>query len=276
MRTVAALVAIAVTTCLVAGAGCKKPDVPPTSEPVISKGFDGADFVRRLQESVAAGPDADGKGYELARQAVEAARALDTYSARFEKQEYVGAELRPVEQIDVWIREDPLAVRMRWVGRVDPGKDVLYVEGENDDRLRVYAGHMVLKMRVNLDPFSDAAMKDNRHAITRMGLATLASGLLLNQGESVPADEKSFRLLGGATLDERPVDVVGRPVASDDPETPADLLIYCLDAATHLPVLAARYDDAGNLLEMYHYSNVAPTDAPPQWVFDFDSLGKAP
>lgn len=303
MRTASAMASLLAAWTLVAVGGCRhgedasvasSPPLEPRTEaarpPAIgemirlddgqdeslgaAEPFDGAEFVRRLQKAVAAGPASDGKGHELARLAVDAAAALNVYSARFEKQECIGAVLRPVEQMEVWVRETPRAVRLRWVGAVDRGKDVLYVEGENGDRLRVYAGHLFLKLRLDLEPTSDAARKDNRHPITRMGLATLASGLLLNVGESVAAAAEEFHLLGRAALDGQTVDVVGRTAAADAPDLPSDLLIYCLDARTHLPALAARYDDGGNLLERYRYSAVTPLATAPDRVFDFASLGR--
>jgi hypothetical protein len=236
--------------------------------------FDATDFVGRLQRALEAGKADDGRGHDLARQAVEAAGALGVYCACFEKQERIGADLRPAEQMEVCVRESPRAVRMRWVGRVDRGKEVLYVKGENGDRMRVYAGHLLLKLRLDLEPTSEAAMKDNRHPITRMGLATLASGLLLNLGECIAAAEEEFHYLGRALLGERLVDVVGRAASGEDAELPDDLLIYCLDAETQLPALAARYDDLGNLMESYRYSEVCQVSSPPDWVFDFSSLGR--
>jgi len=304
MRTAAVAVGLIAAWTLVAVAGCRRmeasveslPPLEPRAEetrgPAIgemarldegrnepldaARPFDAAEFVRRLRKAIAAGPASDGKGYELARRAVDAAASLNLYSARFEKQECIGGILRPVEQMEAWVRETPRAVRLRWVGAVDPGKDVLYVEGQNGDRLRVYAGHLFLKVRLDLDPTSEAAMKDNRHPITRMGLATLASGLLLNVGESVPAAAEEFHVLGRAVLDGQTVDVVGRAAAGDGPEQPSALLIYCLDDQTHLPALGARYDDGGNLLESYRYSAVTPLVTVSDRVFDFASLGRKP
>ncbi|NIA20718.1 MAG: DUF1571 domain-containing protein [Anaerolineaceae bacterium] len=252
-----ALVAIALL------AGCGHRVIPPA--------YDGAAYLARLRNEPPGG--AGTKGYSLAVRALKAAEALDTYTARFEKQERIGGRLRPLEEVDVTIREDPLSIRMKWVGRVDRGKDVLYVEDRNDDRLRVYTGHKAVKLRLNLDPDSDTAMKGNRHPITDMGLLTLARGLLQGADEAAPAPKESFQYLGRSRLLGREVNLVGRrtfPAAGESHQ----YMLYALDAERGFPLMATRYDSDGRLVEHYCYSKVAPAADLPEKVFDFDSLGK--
>ena len=240
-------------------------------EKIIGPAFDGTVYLTRLREEPQG--EAGTKGYSLAVLALEAAEALDTYTARFEKQERIGGRLRPLEEVEVTIREDPLSVRMRWVGRIDRGKDALYVEDENDDRLRVYTGHKSVKMRLNLDPDGDTAMKGNRHPMTDMGLLTLARGLLQGAGESAPAAKESFHYLGRSRLLGREVRLVGRRTFAAG-DAPPQHVLYALDAERGFPLMAVRYDGDGRLVELYRYRNVNPAVKVPDQVFDFDTVGK--
>lgn len=244
-------------------AGCGHGEIRPA--------YDGAAYLVRLRNEP---PSQSGtKGYSLAVRALKAAEALDTYTARFEKQERIGGRLRPLEEVEVAIREDPLSIRMKWVGRIDRGKDALYVEDENDDRLRVYTGHKSLKMRLNLDPDGDTAMKGNRHPMTGLGLLTLARGLLQGAGEAAPAPKESFRHLGRSRLLGREVNLVGRRTFPAG-DAPPQHVLYALDAERGFPLMAVRYDGRGRLVELYCYKKVDPAADLPEAIFDFDSVGK--
>jgi hypothetical protein len=232
--------------------------------------FDGGPFLAVLRSG---SPPNSVQAYPLVEQSVAAAAALESYTARFEKQERIGGALRPLEEIDVEVRRRPFSVRMTWVGRVDRRKEALYVEGENDDRLRVWAGQLAAPLLLNLAPDSSLAMADNRHPMTRMGLATLARGLLERSDEPHPAPSESFRYLGRTTLDGRPADMVGRAMTAA-PAKSSGWLLAGLDAESRLPLLVARYDDAGQLLELYRYRHINPAARLTDQDFDFSRLGK--
>ena len=252
--------------------------------------FDGRPWLATLDRAEAQADDGRA-AFGLALRAKAAAAQLNEYAARFEKQERIGTELRPMEEIDAAVREEPLSVHLKWVGRVDRGKEALYVEDDNDDRVRVWAGHLPAPFAVNAEPDGALAMKTSRHPITHMGLRTLGRGLFQHQGEPSPALPESFRVLGHMTLDGRRVTVIGRRTVTASNDEAPDALVYGIDEANGLPVFVARYgappeatasrnsadgaDHPGNapLLEFYCYRNVRPGPLPPG-TFAFDRLGK--
>jgi hypothetical protein len=245
--------------------------------------FDGGPWLARLDRAVAAGTASDESrmAYDLALAAQRAAAGVAAYTARFEKQERLAGELRPVEQIDARVREAPLSVHLRWVGGAAAGKEALYVEDDNDDRVRVRMGHLPAPVTLNLEPDGALALGDSRHPITHMGLRMLARGLLQHRGETSPAPPEAFRLLGRTRLDGRAVDVIGRRVA-DRADRPADTLIYGIDAGTGLAVFVGRYEPAdpaghGNgrrrLLEFYRYRRIDLEADLSDADFDFARLG---
>jgi len=237
------------------------------------EGFDGARFLAVLtaaERSADAGPH-DEQAAQLVRDARSAAADVNAYTALFEKQQCVDGRLRPLETVELALREDPFSVRMKWISRVDRGRDVLYVEGENNDRLRVYTGNLPVPAVLDLDPEGALALEGSRYPITRMGLRTLARGLLLYRGESQPAAPESFRDLGSLDLDGRAVRVVGRRMTGDEP----GLLLFGLDAESRLAVMVARYaapsDDCSppQLLDLYRYRRLNLRATLDPAVFDF-------
>ena len=66
-------------------------------------------------------------------------RLLDTvpdYTATFSKQEYVGGSLSDNQVINLKCRHQPFSVYMKWVVG-DKGQELLYVDGENDQKMLV-------------------------------------------------------------------------------------------------------------------------------------------
>src|SRR5438876_7012748 len=55
------------------------------------------------------------------------------YSCLFHKQERIGGKLQPSEEIELFVREQPLSVLMRWRKGQRKANAALYVEGENNN-----------------------------------------------------------------------------------------------------------------------------------------------
>jgi hypothetical protein len=102
--------------------------------------------------------------------------ALPDYTATFVKQERVDGALQDLQTLQLKLRHKPFSVYMKWLEGGDEGRQVLFVEGENDDRLQVRLGGIKSRLPViYLEPTSATAMHESRHPITEMGLLQLAS-----------------------------------------------------------------------------------------------------
>lgn len=99
------------------------------------------------------------------------------YSATFIKQERVdGDELQDVQTCQLKLRHKPFGVYMKWIEGGDVGQEVLYVEGQYDNRMQVKLGGRKgdLLPRLKLDPLGSAALSKSRHPVTEMGLLQLS------------------------------------------------------------------------------------------------------
>jgi hypothetical protein len=102
------------------------------------------------------------------------------YSATFIKQERVdGSDVQEVQSIQLKIRHKPFSIYMKWLEGGDVGRELLYVDGQYDERMQVRLGGIKARLPLlKLDPTERLAMAESRHPVTEMGLAELAAQIL--------------------------------------------------------------------------------------------------
>jgi hypothetical protein len=97
-------------------------------------------------------------------------KEVKSYQAVLVKQEFVGGKLNPVETIDVWFRDDPYSVLMRWKGDCPGRADrALYVRGANDDKTLAHPKNRAARMLVGDVVARDTDGPDAR-AVSRYSL----------------------------------------------------------------------------------------------------------
>jgi hypothetical protein len=106
---------------------------------------------------------------------------IPDYSATFLKQEKLdGEDRQDLQTINLKMRHRPFSVYMKWLDGGDVGREILFVEGQYDDRMQVRLGGRKgqLLPALKLDPTGSVAMKEARHAVTEMGLLNLCELIL--------------------------------------------------------------------------------------------------
>lgn len=109
-------------------------------------------------------------------------RYLETvpdYTATFSKQEFLGGELSENQVINLKCRHKPFSVYMKWVVG-DKGQELLYVDGQNEDKMLVKMGGLKGRLvpTLKLDPTGSLAMKESRYPITKAGIMALAETII--------------------------------------------------------------------------------------------------
>jgi len=111
---------------------------------------------------------ADGTALREQVYAMERAYAsVHDYTATFYKQERVKGRLLAKETIELKFRK-PFDVYLRWTAGDFESREVLFVRGWNDDKIRAHQGSFP-DVTVNLRPDASLAMRGNRHPITHVG-----------------------------------------------------------------------------------------------------------
>jgi len=210
--------------------------------------------------------------HTLLKESREAISAMDRYAATLVKQERIDGVLQEEETIKIKVRHEPFAVYMKWP---DEGKEALFVEGENDNKLlaRVNKGLAALKGVWQLDPESPKAMKGCRYPITEAGLKSLAdrvSRFYLEENDS-PGMTCTHR---SEVRDEQPVIVFDMDFPSQQ-EAPYSHCRYLFDAETKIliGVELSEWDHEGKpagIAEKYHFSNIKQKDCASDQEFESD------
>ncbi|MGQ0636271.1 MAG: DUF1571 domain-containing protein [Planctomycetaceae bacterium] len=103
------------------------------------------------------------------------------YSATFLKQERIdGEDIQEPQVCQLKLRHSPFSVYMKWLEGGDEGRELLYVEGQYENRMQVKLGGPKgnILPRLKLDPHGSMAMAEARHPVTEMGLLQLADIIL--------------------------------------------------------------------------------------------------
>jgi outer membrane lipoprotein-sorting protein len=199
------------------------------------------------------------------REAEAALVQVENYRAIFHKQERVEGRLMEEETVLLKFKR-PFKVYMKWIKKPYKGRELLYVEGWNDNRMMVRDSGIMGIMTVNINPKGSLAMKGNRHPVTESGLDHLVKLLGNDMRRGVKEKELEFKDVGEEIL-------YGRRTRRVEVLSPRDKArdYYCyravlnLDLERRVPIKIQIYDWENNLIENYGYEdlrfNVGISDA---------------
>jgi hypothetical protein len=174
------------------------------------------------------------------------------YTALFLKRERINGKLLPLEKIELRFQE-PFKVYMAWMEPYE-GREVVFVKGENDDKLLVDPGGLLTFMRLSLEPTSDMATRDAHHSVLQAGLENTIRHIMREYRRGMERNQVSMRLLGHAEVD-------GRPAYHLECLYPADQTAgyyayrgeLWIDKASYLPIRVEIYNWDNDLYEYYAY-----------------------
>jgi outer membrane lipoprotein-sorting protein len=180
----------------------------------------------------------------------------DSYSATFHKQERIKGRLKAKEVVFLKFGR-PFKVYMKWIKEPGIGREVLYVEGWNQNKIKVRESWMGTGFSINIDPQGGIAMGSSRHPITDSGLEKFLSLLETNVRKGILRGETQFGELGEEI-------VYGSKSRKIEYLFPKESTrgYYCyrtvvnLDLESKVPIRARIYDWEGLLVEDYGYENL--------------------
>lgn len=189
------------------------------------------------------------------------------------QQEYVGGRMRDEVVMHVWYRPRN-QVYMEW----DDGQRLLWLPGENDDKMRIDPGRFLPNL--SLSPTASLAMRGQRHSIHRVGLAPVAD-LFSKDVARILADRErlapTVALVGPDTLYGRPARCFDATMRKDlEPALYGARVEVCLDSESWLPLRMRTWnteDGALRLVETYGYENLKVDVGIPDSKFDPAALG---
>jgi Protein of unknown function (DUF1571). len=113
---------------------------------------------------------------------------VSDYTANMLKQERIGGALGECQLIEMKIKHAPFSVYMKW-REGDRGRQLIYVDGQNDGNMLVQPGGIKGRMTgvLSLEPTGSLAMSESRYPITKAGLLELARTVLSYQQKDLEA-----------------------------------------------------------------------------------------
>ncbi|QDU64384.1 hypothetical protein Pan216_52740 [Planctomycetes bacterium Pan216] len=183
------------------------------------------------------------------------------YETLFVMQERIGGTLRPPQYMQAKFRIEPFSIYLKWLDP-DPGKEAIYVEGKNDNKIVTHTTGIAkaLTGTLRIDPDSSLARKGYRHSLRDMGIVDLVTKLRHHwefERQFNVADVKVTQ----ATLNDRDcyVVTVAHPIPNDGRFMFHTAKVY-FDKQQMLPIRIEGYEwpaqpglTPGPLLESYTY-----------------------
>jgi len=199
----------------------------------------------------AAKPDAVAETTRLIGLATDRLNASPTYQVKLNRQERVGNNLLPAEDVVLSIRRTPRAVRLEWLDGPHKGREVIYSEAAGDGMMHIRTPNALVP-RMTLPPDSPLVARSSRHPITEAGFVPLLQKL-----------EEAITAKANGTIHDqftvngpKPLPATGQ-MAREIVRVTAEGENWNVwfDEQTHLPLLVDAHDRNGELLEHYLFTD---------------------
>jgi len=207
---------------------------------------------------------------DQARQRLE---QVDDYTATFFKQERLdGGDLLDPQVMQLKLRHEPFSVYMKWT-EGDVGREVLYVDGQYENRMLVKKGGRMGRLlpSLKLDPHGSLAMGEARHPITEVGLLTLTKKILDYRRRDLGiAEGVTCRMTDNERIDNRECYCFAVEYASPQIDPLYRKTITWIDKELGVPICLKNYTwpdeketaasnpeiDEETLIEFYTYTDI--------------------
>jgi len=197
--------------------------------------------------------------------------AMDAFVARLTRRESLNGKVNPEEVISFMFRKQPYSVRLKWLGTEGQGREVIYVQGQNGNKMHVMPAKAdvpfaLLQGRMSFLPDDPMVRSKTRHDIREAGFgeAIRHLGNMLATIEKNPALRNRLRYLGARQRPEfqSQLDCIEETI----PPRTENLLqdggkrFTFFDTATDaksygLPVLVITLDANNKEVEYYRFDN---------------------
>ncbi len=197
---------------------------------------------------------------------------IPSYNAIFNKRERIGAEVSDLSTLEIKVRHQPFAVYLKVLEGHSLGREVLYVDGENDGSMLVRMGGLKGRLipALKIDATGSIAMNESRYPITKAGILGLTESMIAHREMELANQVYAHaRQEADGVVDGRPCAVYS--FLFDNAERSPDYRksIQYLDRQWNVPLQVENYGwpepgqhlegaalDEGTLIEYYKYSNI--------------------
>jgi hypothetical protein len=196
-------------------------------------------------------------------------REVKGYTLTLRKQERLGGELQPREEIKVAFKNDPPSVFFQWIQGARKAQRALWVQGENEDRILVLPKLTILGVVTRTLDSSDAKAS-GRYTIDHFGLRKATERVVKSWKETRAAKTLSVEYLGVHRVPEtgnRPCYKLHASYSKPVRDGVTEVTLY-VDKETLLQVGSVLHGEQGQLIAEYFFRDIQlnPTFPPEQFT----------
>lgn len=227
---------------------------------------------------------------ELLAAAGKANDAMTSFEAHLTKREVVKGKEQPAEEAVYRYRVDPQSVHIRVVGEVGTGREVMWVKGQNDNKMTIVTGKgdnilLGAGKKMTMDPDDSLVTAKSRYRIYEAGMARPIGALtkFTDQAEAGKRPAGSVKYLGQVERKEYKgkLNLVEVALTADDDKflPKGGKRLYHFDAdpksPSHgLPVLVISLDHDNKEVEYYCFTDFKLVGQLTDADFDHTKVGK--
>jgi Protein of unknown function (DUF1571) len=205
---------------------------------------------------------------QLHAEAVAEYTTLNAFTARLTRREQVNGKDGLEEVIQFQFRKQPWSVHMTWVGKQYQGREVIYVQGQYDDKIHTLLapgerGLLPFK-KIALPPDDPKVRERSRHRITEAGFGHMIEGF----GQVLDGTQRGDPGLGSLTYlgpqfrpeSSTPLESVEQtiPPGVEQALPGGGIRLWFFSPENHLPILMSTRDQNGHEVEYYWFDGVQP------------------
>ena len=206
------------------------------------------------------------KALELARESQRALSEVKDYKATFTKKELVKRKYFSHE-MQMKFRTEPFSVYLKFQ-KAHPGREVLYVAGQNKGKLKAHdpGGLAAFVGTLDLLPTSSQAMSEGRHPITEIGMHNMLDAVIRQWEEETKYGEIQVDLYPEAKLETPSGSRNCTAILSQHPRPREEFkfhqTILYIDKETKFPIhleqkgFPTPADPEPPIVEIYSYTNI--------------------
>jgi len=179
---------------------------------------------------------------------------VNDYTATFHKRHLLRGKVQPEETVYLKFKK-PFKLYMKWLKGPHEGREALYVQGMNKNKMAGHEGGVLGLFNWNLDPKGKIAMREQRHPLTDLGIGRLVEIITGDAKRGAAAKELNLVYLGEE-------EIYGRKVWHIRMDLPPKKDYYSprsdgwIDEESHLPLKVILYGPDGEFIESFGYSDL--------------------
>ncbi|MBI4971736.1 MAG: DUF1571 domain-containing protein [Candidatus Omnitrophica bacterium] len=203
-------------------------------------------------ESVSAAEPGMEDIFQLFKNFKESYNNIHDYSAKLHKEELSESGKWTKEELDFRFKK-PFAVKIKWVKGPRKEREVVFIEGANNNKLKVKLGGLIgiIIPSVDVDPNSDMAKDEAGHTIRQAGLGYLMEEIAKVTSDAYDKNELSLKVL------EKKNDIlkIERILPAGKGYKTERLVIY-VNHKLGIPIGIERYTAKGKMFGKYIYDDL--------------------